>query len=71
MRLDDRRSGWLRAAALLLTAVLLTAARSADEPISFELNSWGKPLIQWRIEPGGRIRYTQSESAGSSLKPPS
>lgn len=59
--------------ALLMLAVLGGCAASGPEParsvpaarsLSFEANSWGKPLSAWTLESTGRGRYTESTKAG-------
>ncbi|MEA3038333.1 MAG: hypothetical protein QOE79_846 [Sphingomonadales bacterium] len=53
-----------RAIVLSACAVALAAAgphhRSPDA-IAFEVSSWGKPLISWRVAADGRGTYTKSE----------
>ena len=58
--------------ALLIVAMLggCAAPEAAGPPaaarsLSFEANSWGKPLSAWTIESTGRGRYTGSKAAPS------
>jgi len=60
--------------AVLMLAVLGGCAASPPEPappslagrgLSFEANSWGKPLSAWTIHASGRGRYTESKGAPS------
>jgi len=59
--------------AMFILAILAGCAASPPEPaqplparsLSFEANSWGKPLSAWTLESTGRGRYTQSKAAPS------
>jgi hypothetical protein len=59
--------------AMLILAVLAGCAAPAVEPapaptaesLSFDSNSWGKPLSAWTVERSGRGRYTASKDASS------
>ena len=60
--------------AVLILAMLGGCATQAPEPapapapaasLSFEANSWGKPLSAWTIDSAGRGRYTASKPAPS------
>jgi hypothetical protein len=53
-----------RAIVLAACALALGAAaprRPAPDAIAFEISSWGKPLVSWRIAADGRGTYTKSE----------
>ncbi|MGA9580656.1 MAG: hypothetical protein WBR13_01645 [Allosphingosinicella sp.] len=60
--------------ALLIVAMLGGCAAAEPEgaqpapaarSLSFEANSWGKPLSAWTLESSGRGRYTESKAAPS------
>ena len=64
----------MRAAIIILAALGgcgAPAAQSQRQPagvaesLSFEANSWGKPLSAWTIESSGQGRYTASKDAPS------
>jgi hypothetical protein len=52
----------VRPALLLIASLSLTGASAPDEAISFDINSWGKRIHEWRIEPDGSIHYAHSAS---------
>src|SRR4051812_42333772 len=54
-----------RAIVLAACALALGAAaprRPAPDAIAFEVSSWGKPLVSWRVAADGRGTHTNTES---------